>query len=125
MKHIVHSCSAPGDVSIGHKRVKEYISPHYSAVRGNSFPGMMWAKDGCKGDGGPIQHAFNYQWKEGTDKPEEKYKDFCDCIRYAALEQPVYRAPQPEIDPELARRLLAAQENQPTTSALFYGLGVK
>ena len=125
MKHIVHSCSAPGDVSLGHKRVKEYIAPHYSAVRGKSFPGMMWAKEGCKGDGGPIQHAFNYQWKEGTDKPEEKYKDFCDCFRYAALEQPVYQAPQPEVDPELARRLLAAQENQETTSALFYGLGVK
>jgi hypothetical protein len=125
MKHIVHSCSAPGDVSLGHKRVKEYIAPHYSSVRGKSFPGMMWAKDGCKGDGGPIQHVFNYQWKEGTDKPEEKYKDFCDCIRYAALEQPVYRPPEPDIDPELARRLLAAQDNQPNANPLFYGLGVK
>lgn len=125
MKHIVHSCSAPGDVSLGHKRVKEYIAPHYSSVRGTSFPGMMWAKDGCKGDGGPIQMMFNYMWKEGTDKPEEQYKDFADTVRYAALEQPVYTAPQPDIDPELARRLLAAQGNQPQSSPLFYGLEVK
>jgi len=39
---------------------------------------------------------FNYQWKEGTEKPEEDYKDFCDCVRYAALEQPVYVEPQDE-----------------------------
>lgn len=38
MKHIVHSCSAPGDISLGHKRVKEYLQPHYSTVKDKSFP---------------------------------------------------------------------------------------
>lgn len=125
MKHIVHSCSAPGDVSLGHKRVKEYLGQHYSSLRGKSFPGMMFAKEGCRGEGGPIQHMWNYMWKEGTDKPEEAYKDFCDCVRYSSLEQPVYKRPEPEIDPELARRLLEARNDQPQESLLYYGLGVK
>ena len=53
MKRIVHSCSAPGDVALGHKRVKEYLAPHYSVVRGKEFPGMMFAREGTSGDGGP------------------------------------------------------------------------
>ena len=85
MKHIVHSCSNPGDVALGHKRVKEYLQPHYSVVRGKEFPGMMFARKGTSGDGGPMQMMSNYSWREGTDKPEEAYKDFCDCVRYAAL----------------------------------------
>lgn len=109
IKHIILSHSAPGEVALGHKRVKEYLAPHYSALRGTSFPGMMWAKEGCKGDKGPIQCIANYQWKEGTDKPEEQYKDFCDPPRYAALEQPAYKAPEPEMDMFLARMLLDRQ----------------
>jgi hypothetical protein len=125
MKHIVHSCSAPGDVTLGHKRVKEYLAPHYSVVRGKEFPGMMFAREGCKGNGGPIQHLWNYQWKEGTDKPEEEFKDFSDCVRYAALDQPAYVAPLPDIDPELARRLISRDSEQYSGPALYYGLDVR
>jgi hypothetical protein len=38
----------------------------------------------------------NYQYKENKDKPEEEWKDWCDCTRYAALEQPVYKPPEDE-----------------------------
>jgi hypothetical protein len=125
MKHIVHSCSNPGDVSLGHKRVKEYLQDHYSTVKDKTYPGMMFAKDGCKGDGGPIQHAWNYMWKEGTDKPQEDYKDFCDCFRYAALEQPVYRRPEPEINESYARMLIERENNKPQPSVIHYGLSIR
>lgn len=93
IKNIVLSHSDPGDIALGHKRVKEYLGPHYSTVRNASFPGLVFAEDGCRGERGPIQDMFNYQWKPGTDKPEEAYKDFCDCVRYFALEQPTYKQP--------------------------------
>jgi phage terminase large subunit-like protein len=125
IKNIVLSHSSPGDIALGHKIVKEYLKPHYSAVKGREFPGMMFAEDGCKGERSPINDMFNYQWKPGTDKPEEAYKDFCDCVRYFALEQPVYKPPAPEIDPELYKRLVEGQNQKPEPSALFYGLGVK
>lgn len=123
--HIVLSHSAPGDVALGHKRVKEYLGMHYSALRGESFPGMMFAREGCKGERGPLMDMTNYMWKEGTDKPEEAYKDMCDPIRYAALEQPTYRAPQPEIDQEFARMVLDRENRKELGNPLYYGLAVR
>jgi len=35
-----------------------------------------------------------------TDKPEEKFKDFADCVRYVAMEQPLYISPQREKEVE-------------------------
>ena len=125
IKKIILSHSAPGDVSMGHKAVKAYLAPHYSSLRGASFPGMMWAAEGCKGDRGPIQDIFNYQWKLGTEKPEETYKDFCDPVRYAALEQPVYKAPQAEIDSEFARMILNRENSAKVDDVLYYGLKVR
>jgi len=93
IKHIVLSHSAPGDITLGHKRVKEYLGPHYSKVKGIEVPGMLFAREGCSGARSPIQDMLNYRWKEGSDKPEEDYKDFPDCVRYVALEQPVYKSP--------------------------------
>jgi hypothetical protein len=124
IRRIVLSHSAPGDISIGHKRVKEYLGDHFSVVQGRAFPGLQFFRDGCKGDRGPIQDMQNYQWKAGTDKPEEQYKDGCDCIRYFCLEQPVYEAPRPEIDPEIAR-LLAGRVGEKGESPLFVGLSLR
>src|ERR1017187_2572250 len=93
IKRIVLSHSAPGDITLGHKRVKEYLAPHYSKVKGSEFPGMMFARQGCSGQRGPIQDMANYRWQEGKDKREDAYKDFPDCVRYVALEQPLYRSP--------------------------------
>jgi phage terminase large subunit-like protein len=125
MKHIVHSCSAPGDVSLGHKRVKEYLQSHYSTVKDKSYPGMLFARNGTKGDGGPMQHMGNYSWKEGTDKPEEAYKDFCDCVRYAALEQPVWKRPEPELDEGFVRMLLDRENMKQPDSILYAGLQMR
>jgi hypothetical protein len=114
------SHSDPGDVSLGHKRVKEYLAPHFSQVRGKAVPAMMFAEDGCRGDRGPINDMFNYQWKQGTEKPEEAYKDFPDCIRYAALEQPVYTPPSNDRDKLLELMSQRSQREQGNT--LTYGL---
>ena len=125
VKRIVLSHSAPGNIELGHKRVKEYLGQHYSVVKDKSFPGMMLFEHGCKGDRGPTQDLFNYMWKEGTDKPEEAYKDFCDCVRYAALEQPVYRPPRPEIDSELAMLILSKEKNAESGNPLYIGLSMR
>jgi len=125
IRKIVLSHSAPGDVALGHKSVKEYLKPHYSVVKGKDFPGMMFARNGCKGDKGPIQSMFNYQWEEGTDKPEEDFKDFPDTIRYAALEQPVYKPPVPELDLEFARMILERENFKSPASVLYSGLSMR
>jgi len=105
--------------------VKEYLQPHYSTVKDKSFPGMLFAANGCKGERGPIHDLWNYQWKLGTDKPEEQYKDFCDTVRYAALEQPKYKKPETEIDENLARLLIARQNERGDSNPLYYGLSIK
>ena len=43
IKKITLSHSAPGDISLGHKIVKQYLGMHYSAVKDRSFPGMLFA----------------------------------------------------------------------------------
>ena len=113
------SHSEAGDIALGHKRVKEYLQPHYSAVKSANVPALIFAEEGCRGDRGPTQDMFNYQWKPGTDKPEETYKDFCDCVRYIALEQPVYEPPNQQND--LIAQFLAAR-NETDYSPLSYGL---
>jgi hypothetical protein len=94
IKHIRLSHSAPGDIALGHKLVKQYLQPHYSTVQNREFPGMMFARDGCSGLRGPTQDMWNYRWKEGSDQPEQDFKDFADTVRYVAMEQPVYRSPE-------------------------------
>lgn len=126
IKHIVLSHSAPGDVALGHKAVKEYLQPHYSPIKDKSFPGMMFADEGCKGPRGPIQDMFNYQWDpKNNDKPLEAYKDMCDCVRYFALEQPVWKAPDPEIDVHLAKMILERENSAPSENSLYYGLQLR
>jgi len=124
IRGIVLSHSAPGDVALGHKAVKDYLRPQFSTLRGKEIPGMLFAEKGCSGERGPIQDMFNYSWQPGTDKPQEEYKDFPDTVRYAALEQPRYRRPEPEIDPALARMLLDRQKS-PAYNPLSYGLVLK
>ncbi len=116
IKHIVLSHSRPGDIALGHKIVKQYLQPHYSSPKGKSFPGMMFAEVGCKGDRGPIQDMFNYRWKEGSDDPEPDFKDMADCVRYAAMEQPTYKPPQ--LDGDMSWAIAPDQIYNP----LYYGL---
>ena len=90
------SQSKPGDVELGHKLVREYLTPKYSTVLGVAKPGLLFAKEGCKGKDGPIHQMFNYQYSEKHDKPEDKFKDYPDVVRYMILEQPVYMNPDDE-----------------------------
>jgi len=96
IRRIRLSQSSPGDVELGHKIVKEYLKEQYSTLLGASKPGIMFAKKGCTGDNSPFRAMTNYQYKEGHDKPEEEFKDWCDCVRYIGLEQPIYKAPEGE-----------------------------
>ena len=96
IKHIRLSHSSPGDVELGHKVVREYLKSQYSTLLGTDKPGMMFAKKALGGPKGIIHSMFNYQYQTDKDKPEEKYKDFADCVRYVALEQPTYRGPREE-----------------------------
>lgn len=57
---------------------------------------MLFAKKGCGGIHSPIQYMFSYIYDETTGKPEEKFKDFPDCVRYIGLEMPIYREPEIE-----------------------------
>jgi len=126
INHIILSHSSPGDIGLGHKRVKEYLAPHYSPVKDKTFPGMLFALEGCSGDRGPTQDMWNYQWdKDKPESPDEAYKDFCDCVRYAALEQPAYRRPEPEIDMELAKMLINKDNHDVSSNPLYYGLSMK
>lgn len=94
------SHSSPGDVELGHKIVKEYLKPHYSALLGGAKPGMLFARKGCGDKYGPstspIHYMFGYQYKEGKSNPEEKYKDWPDVVRYIAMEQPIHKSPENE-----------------------------
>jgi phage terminase large subunit-like protein len=125
IRNITLSHSSPGDVALGHKIVKNYLTPQYSALRGREFPGMMFATNGCSGDRGPIQDAFNYRWKQDSDRPEEDFKDFCDCFRYACMETPIYHRPEPEIDQYLAKMLLEKNQQTEKYNPLNYGLVLK
>ena len=94
IKRIRLSHSAPGDVELGHKIVREYLKTHYSKVTQDVKPGMLFSKDGCGGLNGPVHYMFNYQYDEKTSKPKEDYKDWCDVVRYVAMEQLSYREPE-------------------------------
>lgn len=92
--HIRLSQSKPGDVELGHKIVKEYVKVHHSMLNDTNKPGILFAKGACSGNGGPIHHMFNYQYKENADKPDDQFKDFPDIVRYLCMEQPVYTSPE-------------------------------
>jgi len=96
IKRIKLSHSAPGDVELGHKIVKEYLKPQFSSLTGAAKPGMMFAREGCRGANGPIKAMQSYQYNAKTGKAEEDFKDLCDCIRYVAMEQFTYRSPEDE-----------------------------
>jgi hypothetical protein len=96
IRHIRLSHSAPGDVELGHKLVREYLKDHYSKVTQAAKPGLMLAKKSCSGFNSPIQYLFNYQYDDKSHKPKEEYKDWPDIVRYMCLEQPLYRSPSDE-----------------------------
>jgi len=114
------SKSSSGDVARGHQKVREYLKLHHSVSLGKTMPGMMFAKRGCAGENGPIHEMFNYQWKEGTEKPEEKFKNFPDCVRYVALEEPTYRGPEHDIQMQelLQKRMQDAYKIRRRESAI-------
>ena len=94
IKRIRLSHSSPGDVELGHKIVREYLKPQYSSLLGRTKPGVLFARHNCSGESGPIHSMFNYQYQEEKSKPEEKYKDMCDCVRYICMEYPTYVGPE-------------------------------
>lgn len=94
IRHIKMSHSAPGDVELGHKLVREYLKDNYSKVTQDAKPGLLLAKKACSGFNSPIQYMFNYQYDDKTHKPKEEFKDWPDVIRYICMDQPIYRSPE-------------------------------
>jgi hypothetical protein len=88
---------------------------------------MLFARQACRGERGPWEDMTSYQWKQGTEKPEEAFKDFPDTIRYTALEQLTYQEPPKEIDPRVVEFLMEEKKHELQSSGyspLSWGLRV-
>ena len=84
------SDSSPGAVELGHKIVKEYLSPKYSPLRGADVPTFSFM---AKCDGGaesPVQGFFSYAYDE-DQKVKTEYKDWPDVVRYFLVKFPLFR----------------------------------
>lgn len=98
VRRIRLSHSAPGDVELGHKLVREYLRDHYSKVTQEAKPGLVLAKKSCGGYNSPIQYLFNYQYDDKTHKAKDEFKDWPDVVRYICMEQPLYRSPEDQVN---------------------------
>jgi hypothetical protein len=96
IRRIKLSQSSTGDVELGHKIVRAYLVSQFSAVKDKAVSGLMFAKTGCGGVKGVISSMRNYQYRTDSTKPEEKYKDWPDTVRYICMDFPKYRDPQEE-----------------------------
>lgn len=102
IRKIILSDSSAGDVDFGHKKVKEYLEASFSTLHNKELPRLMFFKNGCSGQGGPIYQMKRYSYEDMGDaheknpraKPKDLNKDFPDCVRYLCMKDPKY------IDPE-------------------------
>lgn len=83
------SRSNPGDVELGHKMVRQYLHPQFSTMEGGEVPGVVLF-DNCGGESSLIEGMKRYRYKPNSIKPEEKYKDVVDPIRYLVAYGPSY-----------------------------------
>ena len=80
----------PGDLSLSHKVVREYLKPQFFKLADDEIPGIVFLER-CRGVGGPIEAMLKYRLKKNSDKPEEdEYKDMTDIIRYILMKMPTY-----------------------------------
>ncbi len=91
--YVVLSHSKPGDVELGHKIVRSYLIPQYHKPSEMEIPGVVFMER-CQGVDSPIESMLKYRYMittaTATRKPEEKYKDHCDTLRYICLDRPIY-----------------------------------
>jgi phage terminase large subunit-like protein len=77
------------DIAHGHEVVREFLRHEIDKP-----PRMQWM-DTCRGKDGPIFSLTMYTWEDWSkgsrfeknpkEKPQEKYKDYADVTRYAAV----------------------------------------
>jgi hypothetical protein len=105
IKRIELSDSGPGDVELGHKKVKEWLEPRFSTLHNKEIPKLSFFKRGAGGEGGPIYQMKRYSYddlgekseKNASPKPKDLHKDFPDTVRYLVMKEPRY------VDPERKR----------------------
>ncbi len=86
----VLSESKPGDVEIGIKVVKNYLTPKYSKIHQTEIPSLVFFREGCGGDGGPIYEMLRYR-RDVKGKLIDEDDDCTDVIRYFCMRKPKYR----------------------------------
>lgn len=100
------SRSAPGDVDVGHNVVREYLRPQLWSMAMNEemqeIPGIVFFTT-CRGKGGPIESMMKYKRQLKSDKPEEMYKDWPDCVRYLCMEYPRCQNRHHRVKPQKTR----------------------
>ena len=81
-------------VTAGHNKVKEYLSYDHKRPVDNVNKPKMYCLEHCKNH---IYGFLHYTYGDYRDpdkglqeKPEEKYKDFMDCVRYITMDNPFY-----------------------------------
>jgi len=89
----VLSDSSPGAVDIGHKIVKEYLTPKFSSLENSLMPTFCFF-DRCDITGyamhlTPVQMMFSYA-KDSDNKVVQNYKDWPDVIRYFLTKFPIF-----------------------------------
>ena len=102
IKRIELSDSKPGDVELGHKKVKEWLESKFSTLFNKEMPKMMFFKKGCGGPGGPIYQMKRYSYddlgekseKNPNPKPKDLHKDWPDTVRYLVMKDPKYKDPE-------------------------------
>lgn len=85
-------------VASGHDRVKQYLKYDRKKPIDSVNKPKLYVKSNCKNHLYGFLHYtygdFRDKEKNLQEKPEEKYKDFMDLVRYVVCERPTYEEPE-------------------------------
>jgi hypothetical protein len=82
------SDSKPGDVDLGIKIVKDYLSSKFSVSYQKEIPTLVFFRNACSGEGGVWWEMTRYRRDIDGDIIKEN-DDFPDCLRYICAKKPV------------------------------------
>ncbi|MEO0249187.1 MAG: hypothetical protein ABIN58_06515, partial [candidate division WOR-3 bacterium] len=85
------SRSNPGDVELGYKLIREYLRPQMWKIHKKEVPGLAFMER-CRDLGADsiISAMKKHRYRKDSHKPEERYRDWIDPIRYLLLYRPVF-----------------------------------
>lgn len=82
--------SKPGDVELGIKIVKNYLAPKYSTIHQKELPSLVFFREECSGEKGPIHEMLRYR-RDVNEKLVDEDDDCPDVVRYFCMQRPKYR----------------------------------